>query len=144
MDETSMSDDLKAMIGMSAGTLLERMHIELVEGDPQRLVGRMPVEGNTQPYGLLHGGASAVLAETLGSVGAALHAGPDRVAVGIDLNITHHRAARSGYVTGVATPVHLGSTVATYEVVISDDDDRRVATARLTCLLRSAAPGAKP
>jgi uncharacterized protein (TIGR00369 family) len=144
MDETSMSDDLKAMIAMSAGTLLERMHIELVEGDPQRLVGRMPVEGNTQPYGLLHGGASAVLAETLGSVGAALHAGPDRVAVGIDLNITHHRAARSGYVTGVATPVHLGSTVATYEVVISDDDDRRVATARLTCLLRSAAPGAKP
>jgi 1,4-dihydroxy-2-naphthoyl-CoA hydrolase len=144
MDETAMTDQVKALLAMAAGSLLERMHIELVEAHPQRLVGRMPVEGNTQPYGLLHGGASAVLAETLGSVGAALHAGPDRVAVGIDLNVTHHRAVRSGHVTGVATPVHLGSTVATYDVVISDDSDRRTATARLTCLLRSAAPGAKP
>jgi uncharacterized protein (TIGR00369 family) len=98
----------------------------------------MPVEGNTQPYGLLHGGASAVLAETLGSYGAVLHAGAGRIAVGIDLNVTHHRAVTSGVVTGVATPVHLGSTVATYQVVISDERDRRVATARLTCLLRDA------
>jgi uncharacterized protein (TIGR00369 family) len=132
------------MLSMAAGTLMERMHIALVEADPTRVVGRMPVEGNTQPYGLLHGGASAVLAETLGSVGAVLHAGPDRVAVGIDLNVTHHRAVRSGHVTGVATPVHLGSTVTTYEVVISDESDRRVATARLTCLLRAVPPGEKP
>jgi 1,4-dihydroxy-2-naphthoyl-CoA hydrolase len=135
-----MDDDLSALTQLGAGTLMERMRIELVEASAQRLVGRMPVEGNTQPYGLLHGGASAVLAETLGSVGAVLHAGSGRVAVGIDLNVTHHRAVSSGMVTGVATPVHLGTTVATYEVVISDESDRRVATARLTCLLREAVP----
>jgi 1,4-dihydroxy-2-naphthoyl-CoA hydrolase len=133
-----MDDALTAMTLTIAGTLMERMHIELVEADAQRVVGRMPVEGNTQPYGLLHGGASAVLAETLGSYGAVLHAGAGRIAVGIDLNVTHHRAVTSGVVTGVATPVHLGSTVTTYEVVISDERDRRVATARLTCLLRDA------
>ena len=133
-----MDDDLSALTLMGAGTLMERMHIELVEATATRMVGRMPVEGNTQPYGLLHGGASAVLAETLGSVGAVLHAGEGRIAVRVDLNVTHHRAATKGFVTGVATPVHLGSTVATYEVVISDDSERRVATARLTCLLRAA------
>jgi len=133
-----MDDALTAMTETIAGTLMERMHIELVEAGAQRIVGRMPVEGNTQPYGLLHGGASAVLAETLGSYGAVLHAGAGRIAVGIDLNVTHHRAVTSGVVTGVATPVHLGSTVTTYEVVISDERDRRVATARLTCLLRDA------
>jgi 1,4-dihydroxy-2-naphthoyl-CoA hydrolase len=133
-----MDDALTAMTETIAGTLMERMHIELVEATPTRLVGRMPVEGNTQPYGLLHGGASAVLAETLGSYGAVLHAGEGRIAVGVDLNVTHHRAVTKGFVTGVASPIHLGSTVATYEVVISDDSDRRVATARLTCLLRAA------
>jgi 1,4-dihydroxy-2-naphthoyl-CoA hydrolase len=133
-----MDDALTAMTETIAGTLMERMHIELVEATATRLVGRMPVEGNTQPYGLLHGGASAVLAETLGSYGAVLHAGKGRIAVGVDLNVTHHRAVTKGFVTGVATPIHLGSTVATYEVVISDDSDRRVATARLTCLLRAA------
>ena len=68
----------------------------------------MPVEGNTQPYGLLHGGASVVLAETLGSIGAALHAGPAGIAVGLDINATHHRAARSGFVTGTATALSPG------------------------------------
>jgi 1,4-dihydroxy-2-naphthoyl-CoA hydrolase len=135
-----MDNDLAALTEMGTGTLMARMNIELVEASAERLVGRMPVDGNTQPYGLLHGGASAVLAETLGSVGAALHGGSERIAVGVDLNVTHHRAVRSGVVTGVATPIHLGSTVATYEVVISDDSDRRVATARLTCLLRAARP----
>jgi 1,4-dihydroxy-2-naphthoyl-CoA hydrolase len=133
-----MDDPLTAMTETIAGTLMERMHIELVEASAQRVVGRMPVEGNTQPYGLLHGGASAVLAETLGSYGAVLHAGEGRIAVGVDLNVTHHRAVTKGFVTGVATPIHLGSSVATYEVVISDDSERRVATARLTCLLRAA------
>ena len=127
---------------MSAGALAERMGIELLEVSPQRLVATMPVEGNTQPYGLLHGGASVVLAETLGSIGAALHAGPDRVAVGLDINATHHRAARSGLVTGVATPLHAGSTIASYQVQVSDDQGRLVCTARITCLLRAAAPGA--
>ncbi|HON75805.1 MAG TPA: hotdog fold thioesterase [Dermatophilaceae bacterium] len=125
----------------SAGTLVERMEIEYVELTPERLVARMPVRGNTQPYGLLHGGANAVLAETLGSIGAQLVAGPGRVAVGIDLNATHHRAAREGFVTGVATPVSVGRTLACFEVVITDEGGARICTSRLTCLLRDAPPG---
>ena len=82
----------------------------------------MPVEGNRQPAGLLHGGASVALAETLGSIGASLHAGgPDKMVVGVDINATHHRAAVSGRVTGIARPLNLGRTVASYEVVITDD-----------------------
>ena len=79
------------------------MGIEYLEAGPERVVAKMPVKGNTQPYGLLHGGASCVLAETLGSVGAALHAGAGRIAMGIEINATHHRSATEGYVTGVAT-----------------------------------------
>ncbi|GAB1643708.1 hypothetical protein KRMM14A1259_41310 [Krasilnikovia sp. MM14-A1259] len=124
----------------SAGALGDRMGIEILEATPERIVGRMPVDGNTQPYGLLHGGASCVLAETLGSVGAALHgATVDRpYAVGVDINATHHKAVRAGVVTGVATPVHRGRTAVTYEIVITDSDGARVCTARLTCLLRGA------
>ncbi|GAA2263069.1 thioesterase [Streptomyces ruber] len=128
--------DLVALF--SAGHLGTRMGVEIKEASADRVVGTMPVEGNTQPYGLLHGGASAVLAETLGSVGAMLHGGSSKLAVGVDLNCTHHRAARSGLVTGVATPLHRGRSTATYEIVISDEQDRRVCTARLTCMLRDA------
>jgi uncharacterized protein (TIGR00369 family) len=122
-------------------TLAHRMGIKITEASAQRVVGIMPVEGNTQPYGLLHGGASCVLAETLGSTGAALHAGRDRFTVGIEINATHHRAAAAGQVTGVATQVHAGRTLATYDIVITDDHGRRVCTARLSCLLRDAVPG---
>jgi len=125
---------------MSVGTLAERMGIEIVEAAADRLVATMPVEGNTQPYGLLHGGASVVLAETLGSIGAALHAGPQRVAVGLDINATHHRAARQGLVTGTAMPINAGSTIVSYQVEISDEDGKRVCTSRITCLLRDAPP----
>jgi 1,4-dihydroxy-2-naphthoyl-CoA hydrolase len=116
------------------------MGIQLTEATPERVVATMPVEGNTQPYGLLHGGASCVLAETLGSVGAVLHgATVDRpFAVGVDINATHHKGVRSGTITGVATPVHRGRTAVTYEIVITDEDGDRVCTARLTCLLRGA------
>jgi uncharacterized protein (TIGR00369 family) len=130
------NDMLAALGTMSAGTLAERMGIRFLEASPQRITATMPVEGNTQPYGLLHGGASVVLAETLGSVGSAMHAGQDGIAVGVDINATHHRAVRSGTVTGVATPIHLGSTIATYEVVVTDEQDRRVCTSRITCLIR--------
>lgn len=116
--------------------LAQRMGIEWLEASPQRLVATMPVEGNTQPYGLLHGGASCVLAETLGSVGAILHAGPGATAVGIELNATHHRSVSSGIVTGVATPLRLGRTIASYEIAITDDQEKRSCTARLTCLIR--------
>jgi 1,4-dihydroxy-2-naphthoyl-CoA hydrolase len=112
------------------------MGIEFLELTAERIVARMPVEGNRQPYGVLHGGASCVLAESMGSMGAALHAGPGRMALGVDINATHHRSATEGYVTGVATPLHLGRTIATYQIVISDDQDRLVCTARLTALMR--------
>jgi len=121
-----------------SGTLLERMGIELTEIGAERTAGTMPVAGNTQPAGLLHGGASAVLAESLGSIAATLHAGPGRAAVGIEISATHHRAVREGVVSGVATPLHLGRTVATYEIVITDERDRRVCTSRLTCMLVDA------
>ncbi|TIC81025.1 hotdog fold thioesterase [Nocardioides sp. GY 10127] len=115
------------------GALNRRMGIELVEVTSDRVVATMPVEGNTQPFGLLHGGASAVLAETVASVAAGLAAWPDGVAVGVDLNATHHRSARSGVVTGTATPAHVGRSSSAWEVVITDDRGRRVCTARLTC-----------
>jgi uncharacterized protein (TIGR00369 family) len=118
------------------GDLNRSMGIEVLEASAERVTGRMPVKGNTQPYGLLHGGASCVLAESLGSTGAAIHAGEGRIAVGIEINATHHRSATEGFVTGVATRVHGGRTLATYEIVITDEQDRRVCTARLSCMLR--------
>ena len=120
------------------GHLAERMGIAITEAAPERVVGTMPVEGNTQPYGLLHGGASCTLAETLGSLGAALHAAryDGAIVVGIDINATHHKGLRSGTVTGVASALRLGSSVCSYEVVITDEAGERVCTARLTCLVR--------
>ena len=124
------------------GTLLQLMGIVVSEASPEKVVATMPVNGNTQPYGLLHGGASCVLAESLGSIGSALHAaGYGKVAVGVDINATHHRAVREGTVTGVATPIYLGRTTTSYEVVITDERDKRVCTARITCQLIQAPPG---
>jgi 1,4-dihydroxy-2-naphthoyl-CoA hydrolase len=125
----------------NTNTLAGRMGIKIVEASAERVVGTMPVEGNTQPYGILHGGASCVLAESLGSLGSALQAGPGRFTVGIEINATHHRAARTGLVTGVATLVHGGRTMATYDVAITDEQGKRVCTARLSCLHRDAVPG---
>ncbi|MUL40767.1 hotdog fold thioesterase [Streptomonospora sp. PA3] len=134
------ADGLAAITGGGnmGGTLGERLGLEMLEASTERVVGRMPVEGNTQPYGLLHGGASCVLAETLGSVGSMIHAGEGRIAMGIEINATHHRSATQGHITGVATPVHLGRTLATWDIVVSDDQGRRVCTSRLTCALRDA------
>jgi 1,4-dihydroxy-2-naphthoyl-CoA hydrolase len=116
--------------------LHDRMGIKILQASADRVVGTMPVDGNTQPYGLLHGGASCVLAEGLASVGSAIHAHQyGRIAVGIDINATHHRAARTGLVTGVATPLHLGRSMTSYEIVLTDEDDRRICTLRLTCAL---------
>jgi 1,4-dihydroxy-2-naphthoyl-CoA hydrolase len=136
-DRGDVNSDMEEQIRAAhTNTLVERMGIEITEATSQRVVGRMPVEGNTQPYGLLHGGASCVLAETLGSTGAAIHAGPGRIAMGIEINATHHRSATSGYVTGVATQVHGGRTIATYSIEITDEQGRLVCTSRLTCMLR--------
>jgi uncharacterized protein (TIGR00369 family) len=131
-----MEDDLVAVLNGHRGALATTMGITITEASPHRVVATMPVSGNTQPYGLLHGGASAVLVETLGSIAAGLHGGRELAPVGIDLSCTHHRGVRSGTVTGVATPLSAGRTVATYDVRVTDDEGRAVCTGRLTCLLR--------
>lgn len=126
--------------GEAGEQLTERMGIKITEWDPDRVVGTMPVAHNRQPFGLLHGGASAVLAETLGSIAAALWSMPEKVPLGVELSCSHHRAATEGEVTGVCTPLHRGRTVATFEIRISDDQQRPICTARLTCLLRDLRP----
>jgi uncharacterized protein (TIGR00369 family) len=135
--QITVGEDLAVGLSME-GTLPERMGITILEASPERVVATMPVAGNTQPYGLLHGGASVVLAETLGSIGAALHAARlfNGIAVGIEVNATHHKAARAGTVTGVATPLRLGGMIASYEIAVTDESGERICTARLTCALR--------
>lgn len=124
-------EEFKAL-GM--GALAESMGIEMTIEDGV-VVGRMPVAGNTQPYGILHGGATAVLVESIGSVAAALTA-PGKLSLGIEVGVTHHRAVREGYVTARTEPIHIGGTIVSYNVPVHDDEGRRIATGRLTCLLR--------
>ena len=132
-----------AAMPQGMGSLNDKMGIEVVEISADRVVATMPVEGNTQPYGLLHGGASVVLAETLGSMGSGLHAMTlGKIPVGVDINATHHRSATAGTVTGVATAIHLGRTSAAYEIVITDERGKRVCTSRITCALIEPPTGA--
>lgn len=144
MTATQRPRDYSEMPGVRADLadeqLATKLGIEVTDWNPERLVGTMPVAGNRQPYGLLHGGASAVLAETLGSTAAALNAPRDRVTLGLELSCTHHRAATDGTVTGVCTRLHAGRSTASYEVIISDESGRRTCTARLTCILRERPP----
>jgi uncharacterized protein (TIGR00369 family) len=130
-----MSDFLDVIRQRGIGALDKKMGIEIIEASPNRLVGTMPVEGNTQPIGLLHGGANVVLAESLGSIGTQLHAGPTRKIVGVDINATHHKSATSGIVTGVATAITLGKTLCSYQVEITNEKGERTCTARITCLI---------
>ena len=123
-----------------ASALDAKMGLEVLELTPERVVGRMPVAGNTQPMGLWHGGASCVLAETLASIGAMAHARPDRLAFGVDINATHHRSASAGWVTGTATALRLGRNLASHEVVLLDDAGARLCTARVTCQLAPPRP----
>jgi 1,4-dihydroxy-2-naphthoyl-CoA hydrolase len=117
------------------GALDQKLGIVITEAEIGRVVATMPVEGNTQPLGLLHGGASVVLAESLGSIGTSLHAGPTRKVVGLDINATHHKSATGGLVTGVATAISLGKTLCSWEIIISNDKGERTCTARITCLI---------
>lgn len=117
--------------------LEERLGVVIEHVTAQETRGRMPVEGNTQIAGILHGGATCALAEGLGSIAAYAYCREQGLLpVGVDINATHHRSARSGWVTGVARPLHLGSRTATYEIVVSDDQGHRLTTARITCQLR--------
>ncbi|MFJ3033651.1 MULTISPECIES: hotdog fold thioesterase [Curtobacterium] len=120
------------------GELAEKMGMVITELSAERAVGTIPVEGNRQPVGLLHGGAYVVLAESLGSMAANVHAGPGRYAVGIELNASHSRSATSGLVTGTCTALHLGGTLTTHEIVLTDDQGRRCSTVRITNMIREA------
>jgi len=130
-----MTEFLDAIRQRGAGALDKKMGIEIIEASPNRLVGTMPVEGNTQPIGLLHGGANVVLAESLGSIGTQLHAGANKRIVGVDINATHHKSATTGLVTGVATAITLGKTLCCYEIEITNDKGERTCSARITCLI---------
>jgi uncharacterized protein (TIGR00369 family) len=136
MDQLSAEDLKNALNAYGLGELAERMGIKLIEVSAQKTVGSMPVEGNRQPLGLLNGGANAVLAETLGSIAANVHAFPEKVAVGIDLQISHHRPATTGSLTATATALHLGKTLGTYQIEVVDDKEKLVASAKLSVFFK--------
>jgi len=133
-------DGLEWANARGLGPLSEKMGIVLTEFSVDRAVATMPVEGNQQGVGLLHGGAYVVLGESLGSMAANLHAGPGRLAVGVDINATHTSSATEGLVTGVCTPIHLGRSLTVHEIVITDERGRRCSTVRITNLIKDA-PG---
>src|SRR5439155_13889026 len=118
------------------GPLMAKIGLEFLTVEPDRVVARIPVEGNTQPYGLLHGGATAALLETIGSFGSAMAAGPDRLVMGIELNVNHIRGVREGHVTATGVPLHMGRTTAVWDMRVHDDEGRLVAVGRLTLAIR--------
>ncbi len=138
---TSLPDDIDPVMReiierTRGGELAVKMGIDFIELSAAYSVARMPVEGNTQVVGLLHGGAHVVLGESLGSVSSAIHAGAGRYAVGIEINATHSRSVTSGWVTGTCTAISLGRSLATHEIVVTDDDGRRLSTVRMTNFLK--------
>ncbi len=132
--------DLDPGIAQLISPLDTAMGLRITYADLDEVRASLPVSGNTQPFGYLHGGASAVLTETLASLACYLRVGPEQIGFGVDLHVTHHRKVSSGEIHGVATCIHKGRTMSTYEVVITDDSDHRIATGRLTCAHRDA-PG---
>ena len=115
--------------------------MEFLDVSPERIVARIPVEGNTQPYGILHGGATAALCETVASFGTALVAGPNHLVMGIELNVNHIKAVRSGHVTVTGVPLHVGRTTAVWNMEARDDDGRLIAVSRLTLVIRESNEG---
>jgi 1,4-dihydroxy-2-naphthoyl-CoA hydrolase len=132
------SDPLEWAQARGLGALAEKMGLEWVEFTAEHAVARMPVDGNTQPVGLFHGGAYVVLGESLGSMHANWHAGAGRLAVGVDINATHTRSATSGFVTGTCVPLHLGRSLTVHEIVCTDDRGRRCSTVRITNMIIDA------
>ncbi len=136
-----LPDDLdpelyRRIVETNGGELTTKMGVEYLELSASRSVARMPVEGNRQVVGILHGGAHVVLGESLGSISSAIHAGPGRVAMGIEINATHSRSISEGWVTATCEALVLGRTLATHEIVIRDDEGRRLSTVRMTNILR--------
>jgi uncharacterized protein (TIGR00369 family) len=124
------------LIASGGGDLARKLGIEFLELSAEHSVATMPVEGNTQVVGILHGGAHVVLGESLGSISSAIHAGPGRIAVGIEINATHSRSVSSGTVTATCIALNLGRTLATHEIVIRDEQGRRLSTVRMTNFLK--------
>lgn len=133
--------DLQDINRWSHGTMLEHLGIVVTEVGDDFLRGTLPVDARTkQVFGLLHGGASVALAETLGSLGGMLSVGPDETVVGLDINANHLRAVTGGVVTGTARPFHIGRTTQVWEIRIDDERGRRVAISRLTLAVIARPP----
>ena len=128
------------LVDTQGGELARKMGIELLELGAERSVARMPVEGNRQVVGLLHGGAHVVLAESLGSMASAIHAGPDKIAVGIEINATHSRSVTEGFVEATCEALVLGRTLATHQITIRDQAGNRLSTVRMTNFIKDAKP----
>jgi 1,4-dihydroxy-2-naphthoyl-CoA hydrolase len=133
---TAASDPIGDLPPGFAGPMMDRIGLEWLELSADRLIARIPVDGNTQPYGVLHGGATAALCETIGSVGAALRAAPGSKVLGIELNVNHLQAVRTGHITATGKPLHQGRSTAVWNMEVTDDDGRLVAVGRLTLAVR--------
>ena len=135
-----MSDAAQEMLDWirkrGLGELAEKMGIQVISISADAGVATMPAEGNRQPLGLVHGGAYVVLAESLGSMCATLAAGPNRHAVGIEINASHTRSCTEGLVTATAKAVNIGKNLATHEIVVTDEKGNRLSTIRITNFLR--------
>jgi 1,4-dihydroxy-2-naphthoyl-CoA hydrolase len=125
----------------NAGTMHNSIGIEYLELGPDRVVARIPVDRNTQPYGILHGGATAALCESVASYGTGIAVGMEKFVTGIELNVNHLRAVRKGHVTATGVPLHIGRTTAVWDIRVHDDDGRLVAVSRLTLVIRESVPG---
>lgn len=115
------------------GELDRKMGVEIVEESAEKVVATMPIDGNRQSLGLLHGGAMVALAEAVGSWAAVIHASTmGKAAVGVDINATHHKSSKEGHITATATAIRLGRTICSYEVIITNEKGARLCTARIT------------
>lgn len=129
---------IERLIETQGGQLANKMGIELLELSAEKSVATMPVEGNRQVIGLLHGGAHVVLAESLGSMSSAIHAGPGRIAVGIEINASHSRSVTEGVVTATCEALVLGRTLATHQITIRDEKGTLLSTVRMTNFIKDA------
>ena len=130
-------NDLTALNANLQNTLCEITGMKVIEVTEDSIVGEMPVDSRThQPMGLLHGGASAALAESLGSIAANQTLEPSRFAVGLEITATHVSAMREGILRGIATPEHLGSTIQVWSIRMTNESNKLVSLAKLTLAVR--------
>jgi uncharacterized protein (TIGR00369 family) len=113
-----------------------RMEIEYLSIAGEFCSGKMPVAGNNQPFGILHGGANAVLAESLASIASLMLVAPDQISVGLQVQMTHHAAAKQGFVHGEARLIHAGRSIATYQIEIKDESGKLTSSGQVVCFLK--------